>query len=227
MGENFIDFLTSGFFTNIIFYYDVVCFFAFLASTQVQALADRVGATIEWHPVLLGGIFRAIGSDQVPARTRNAARVSVGSRDLQRQAQQCGVPLAFPSEHPRRTVEAMRLIAMADLEERGRRALQKDAGLWKRMVEATDGADVATQTDDFGRERPEHPTIVSKLYTYGQTGADICRAGHSAAWSSTLKIDEGRPRNARAGPGPAATTTKGSRIETFSISRGTEGGEPF
>ena len=37
------------------FYYDVVCPYAYLASTQIEAMAARAGAEIEWVPVLLGG----------------------------------------------------------------------------------------------------------------------------------------------------------------------------
>ena len=36
------------------FYYDVVCPFAYLASTRVEALATRTNARLIWKPVLLG-----------------------------------------------------------------------------------------------------------------------------------------------------------------------------
>ncbi|UIJ71093.1 AMP-binding protein [Aurantimonas sp. HBX-1] len=53
------------------------------------------------------------------------------------------VAIVYTDARGMRKYDDPRLIAIADLEERGRRALQKDAGLWTRMVEATDGADVA------------------------------------------------------------------------------------
>src|SRR5690606_2376967 len=44
------------------FYYDVVCPYAYLASTQIDALAHACGAQVTYCPMLLGGVFRAIGS---------------------------------------------------------------------------------------------------------------------------------------------------------------------
>ena len=40
--------------SRIIFYYDVVCPFAYMTSTLVEDLARRAGATVHWSPVLLG-----------------------------------------------------------------------------------------------------------------------------------------------------------------------------
>jgi len=36
------------------FYYDVVCPFAYMASTLVQDLSERAGVPVVWTPVLLG-----------------------------------------------------------------------------------------------------------------------------------------------------------------------------
>ena len=36
------------------FYYDVVCPFAYMASTLVEKVAERTGASVIWTPVLLG-----------------------------------------------------------------------------------------------------------------------------------------------------------------------------
>ena len=40
--------------SRVIFYYDVVCPFAYMTSTLVEDLAKRAGATVHWSPVLLG-----------------------------------------------------------------------------------------------------------------------------------------------------------------------------
>lgn len=39
---------------SVVFYYDVVCPFAYMASRLVEALGRRTGAVVEWRPVLLG-----------------------------------------------------------------------------------------------------------------------------------------------------------------------------
>ena len=39
---------------EVVFYYDVVCPFAFMASKLIEGVARRTGAKIRWKPVLLG-----------------------------------------------------------------------------------------------------------------------------------------------------------------------------
>ena len=98
----------------ITFYYDVVCPYAYLASTQIEAVAARSGAEIEWVPVLLGGIFRAIGQADVPAAAMPAAKQRLNLVDMQRYAAYYGVPLKLHPRHPLRSVEAMRLLHTVD-----------------------------------------------------------------------------------------------------------------
>ena len=95
------------------FYYDVVCPYAYMASRRVEALAERTGAALIWKPILLGGVYRAIGRDQEATAGQSPARARVGALDLVRQAERQGVALNLPAGHPRRTVNAMRLILAA------------------------------------------------------------------------------------------------------------------
>lgn len=41
---------------EFVFYYDVVCPFAYVASRLVEGVARRTNATIQWRPVLLGNL---------------------------------------------------------------------------------------------------------------------------------------------------------------------------
>ena len=45
--------------SRVIFYYDVVCPFAYIASRLVEAMGRRTGAEIVWRPVLLGQDLQA------------------------------------------------------------------------------------------------------------------------------------------------------------------------
>ena len=94
------------------FFYDVVCPYAYLASTQVDQLADETGVEIEWVPMLLGGIFREIGAPQVPAAHMSPAKARMNALDLERWSSRWGVPFSFSPHHPQRTVEAMRLLCV-------------------------------------------------------------------------------------------------------------------
>ena len=44
------------------FYYDYGSPYSYLADTQVEAIAKRVGASLLRKPMLLGGVFKATGN---------------------------------------------------------------------------------------------------------------------------------------------------------------------
>lgn len=92
---------------EITFYYDIVCPYAYLAAMQLPALAEGLGAQIDWRPILLGGVLGTIGSNPNAAP---APRLHMTRLDIARWAEHLGIELHTPAEHPRRTVEAMRLL---------------------------------------------------------------------------------------------------------------------
>jgi len=97
------------------FWFDVVCPYAYLASTQVEALAAEAGVTVRWRPVLLGGLLRAHQRPDVPESVMPANKKALNRADVARRAQWLGQPLSWPAAHPRRTVDAMRcLVACAE-----------------------------------------------------------------------------------------------------------------
>ncbi len=95
------------------FYYDIVCPYAYLASRRVEALAERVGAEIEWCPVLLGGLYRNHGTADVPAETYAQAKAVIGAADLIHEASCTDTPFVPNPRHPQRSVTAMRLATAA------------------------------------------------------------------------------------------------------------------
>jgi 2-hydroxychromene-2-carboxylate isomerase len=99
------------------FYFDVVCPYAYLASTRVEALAARAGHPIEWKPILLGGVFNAVGRQETPMSPEKAR---LNLLDMERFSKLHGVPLRLHPEHPKRTVSAMRLLHTVDGAERVR-----------------------------------------------------------------------------------------------------------
>ncbi|MGE0327104.1 MAG: 2-hydroxychromene-2-carboxylate isomerase [Polyangiaceae bacterium] len=93
------------------FFYDFVCPYAYLASTQVRALAEACNAELVYRPVLLGGIFnhlRGNSEKEYAPNQMNAAKARINQRDLERYAALFAAPLNKPSAHPRRTVLALR-----------------------------------------------------------------------------------------------------------------------
>lgn len=144
----------------ITFYYDVVCPYAYLASTQIEAVAARANVEIEWVPVLLGGIFRAIGQADVPAAAMPAAKQHLNLLDMKRYAAHHGVPLKLHPRHPLRSVEAMRLLHTVE----GAARVAMTKALYRaHFVENRDISDQAVLADYGDIGRLDSPAIKDAL----------------------------------------------------------------
>lgn len=86
-------------------YFDVGSPASYLAWTQLPALADRHNATINWKPMLLGGVFKATGNQSpmtIPAKGRYTAV------DFDRFAKAYDVRFEFNPHFPINTLQLMR-----------------------------------------------------------------------------------------------------------------------
>lgn len=95
------------------FFYDFTSPYSYLASTRVEALAQRTGATLRWRPFLLGGVLKATGNRapiEVPAKGKHMLV------DLERWARRLGVPFRFPAVFPVPSILALRAALAADKE---------------------------------------------------------------------------------------------------------------
>ncbi len=87
------------------FFYDFGSPTVYLAATQLPSIVDSVGATIDWRPMLLGGVFKSTGN-QSPAVI--AAKATYMNDDLQRFANRYGVPFNWNPHFPINTLSLMR-----------------------------------------------------------------------------------------------------------------------
>ena len=86
-------------------FFDVGSPASYLAWTQLPALAERNNATINWKPMLLGGVFKATGNQSpiaIPAKGRYTAL------DFMRFAKAYGVRFDFNPHFPINTLHLMR-----------------------------------------------------------------------------------------------------------------------
>ena len=88
-------------------FFDVASPFSYLGLTQVGGLATRL------VPILLGGLFRAIGTPDVPLLGFPPAKQRYVNADMHRWARWWGVPFRTPTKFPQRTVAAQRLCVVA------------------------------------------------------------------------------------------------------------------
>lgn len=99
-------------------WFDFSCPHAFLASTQVDTLVARTGATVHPRPFLLGGVFQALGVDQKPFAADPEPKVRHRLKDLTRYARAFEVAFEMPAGHPFRTVDALRCCLAVEPERR-------------------------------------------------------------------------------------------------------------
>lgn len=132
------------------FAFDVVCPYAYLASTRIEAIAARTGAELRWEPILLGGVFRAIGQSDDPNATMSEPKRRHTDRDLHRWAEHFEVPLVRRADHPRRSVLAMRAILATPLLDRVRAIHALFAAYHVRGEDFSDASVVQSALDRAG-----------------------------------------------------------------------------
>lgn len=95
------------------FTFDYSSPFAYLGSTQLAAITARTGARFELRPVLLGAIFKSIGTANVPLFAMPAPKQRMMPFELARWSDHFGVPFKFASRFPQNTVKALRMTIAA------------------------------------------------------------------------------------------------------------------
>jgi len=145
------------------FWYDFSSPFAYLASTQVEALAARSGAELVWRPLLLGALFHDIGTPDVPLLSFPESKQRFLRADMERFAQSYGVPFRWPSRFPMRTVTALRMaLAAADDQPALGHALFR--AYWADDRDISDPAELRAITAETGLD----PALVDRAAEYKQ-----------------------------------------------------------
>jgi len=133
--------------------------FSYLGFTQARRVAQAHGASLRLRPMLLGAVFRAIGTPNVPMAALPPVKARYYLQDLHDWAAWWGVPFSWPAVFPIRTVTALRVsllepraaeILYPALWARGRdigdptvlRAVLADAGLDAELVDRAGAPEV-------------------------------------------------------------------------------------
>lgn len=91
--------------TPIDFYFDFSSPYGYLASEKIDALAARYGRTVNWHPILLGVVFRETGGAPL---TTLPIKGDYSLRDFSRSARFMDAPYTHPAHFPVSTKHAAR-----------------------------------------------------------------------------------------------------------------------
>lgn len=79
------------------FYFDFSSPYGYFASTRIDGLAARHGRTVNWHPILLGAVFKVTGSQPLPTLPLKG---DYARRDIERCARLYGIAFRVPSRFP-------------------------------------------------------------------------------------------------------------------------------
>lgn len=110
------------------FFFDYVSPYAYLAWTQLPALAERHGRAVELLPVLFAGVLNALGT-LGPAEVEQKRFYAY--KHTSRLAHELGVPFVFPPEHPFNPLLALRATAaVREPESRRRLVSALFAAVW-------------------------------------------------------------------------------------------------
>ncbi len=94
---------------ELVWYFDVVSPFAYLALPAVTAIARR--RPVLFRPIVFGAVlthWNQLGPAEIAPKRVHTYRL------CQFMAERAGVPMRFPPQHPFRSLEALRLIAALD-----------------------------------------------------------------------------------------------------------------
>src|SRR5437870_5250569 len=101
---------------KVTFYFDLGSPYAYLMSERLHELLPE---TIEWQPILLGGLFKANGRSSWAAGDQG--RREAGMAEIERRARSYGLPpMRWPDPWPTNYLTAMRATTYAFTVGRGR-----------------------------------------------------------------------------------------------------------
>lgn len=152
---------------RIEFYIDVGSPATYLAWRRLPKLAERFGASIEYKPVLLGGIFKAIENR---APTEVPAKAAWFRNDLERCARRSNIPFRWNPNFPINTLLMMRAAAgLAGSPMFLPLIAAAFEGVWQDGLNMADDAVVDRQLEKHGLD----PRIVREVAARAETKAAL------------------------------------------------------
>jgi len=97
---------------HLTFWYDFASTYSYIAAHTVEAAAEKAGVEVVWRPFLLGPVFAAQGLTDSPFNIYEVKGRYMW-RDMQRLADDNGLPFKRPQTFPQRSILADRVAAVA------------------------------------------------------------------------------------------------------------------
>ncbi|MCO5556578.1 hypothetical protein L7F22_010128 [Adiantum nelumboides] len=164
---------------TLVFYHDFSSPWSFFASLQVAAIAKETNAKLVYKPFLLGALFRAIETPNVPLLTLTRSRAAYARKDMEDWSNYHNAHLKFPTIFPIRSVMALR-VAICD--ERVTEAMynaawvedkdiSNEAVLYQVLMGAGFDADILLQKAKEQETKQRLRELTSEVLNLGACGA--------------------------------------------------------
>ena len=162
---------------RIEFYFDVGSPTSYLAWRRLPKLAERFGASLEYKPVLLGGLFRAVENR---APTEIAPKAAWFRQDVERCARRDGIPFQWNPNFPVNTILMMRAAAGLAGSSQFPRLLEATfEGMWQDGLNMADDAVIDRQLEKHGLDTRMVREVAARAETKAalkeQTEAAVAR----------------------------------------------------
>jgi 2-hydroxychromene-2-carboxylate isomerase len=87
------------------FYFDFSSPYGYIASERIESLAERHGRSVNWRPMLLGAVFKIVGTEPL---LNYPLKGDYARRDMARAARQYGLTFQIPDNFPTASIAACR-----------------------------------------------------------------------------------------------------------------------
>ena len=162
---------------NIEFFFDPVSPYAWLATTQLERIINRTRREVIVKPILFAGLLNAhghVGPAEIPAKRDYIFR------DVMRRANDYGLEVKGPPNHPFNPLLALRIcIAIEDSSQRFKFSCVLIDAVWSKGVDITDKVTVANLASQCGIDSgwalasSQDPLVKKKLMDETQAAVEL------------------------------------------------------
>jgi len=179
------------------FYFDFTSPYGYLASTRIEAIASRHGRDINWHPIVLGFVFKITGSQplvSIPLKGDYA------KMDIERSARQYGIAYQMPDNFPVGTVAAARSclwLASTEFENNPRKATELIHALYHAYfvnnIDISDSANVLRTAGSIGIDESVLNAALETAEVKGLLKSAVDDAVKKGVFGSPFILLDGEP----------------------------------
>jgi 2-hydroxychromene-2-carboxylate isomerase len=176
------------------FYFDFSSPYGYLAATQIDTLAAKYGREVNWHPVLLGAVFKHTGSMPL---TSIPMKGTYALRDFARSARFHHIPYRQPQQFPIATQAAARAMLWINATLGKMESVAFAKAIYRSYfvdgIDISDIGHVARIASTIGIDADALIAAIGKYEIKDQLRAEVEQAIAQGVFGSPFMIVDGEP----------------------------------